>query len=302
MTRPPKRLEDGLKVERITPTKARAMLIHGLLPPEEAEGFKPTNLSANAIMNMLRGANEVRNRTVTPGTVDKYARDMLNQDWLWTGEAIQIDHDGFVRNGQHRLLAVIQSGVTLDFVVVRNVEPRAQLVMDIGRPRSAGAQMQLLGTKSAHHVTAIANLLLRWRAGKMLNTFQASVMEIESILRDEPEVVDGLAATYRVRHVIRKAPQSVLGAAYVEAGHVDVDARDVFFDLLASGADLTTGNPILVLRNKLQGQVGSQVRFRRAGQLYQVVNTWNQWRQGKNDVQMIRIPSNLTSDSFPKMK
>lgn len=302
MTRPPKRLQDTIGLQRITPNKARALLIHGLLPPDEAEGFRPTNLSASAIMSMLRRANEVRNRTVTPDTVTKYARDMRNNDWLWTGEPIQIDHDGYIRNGQHRLLAIIESGVTLDLIVISDVDPKAQLVMDVGRPRGTGAQMQLLGVKSAHHITAMANLLLRWRAGRMMNTFQASVIEVDRLIKTEDTLVAALSMTHRVRNVIRKAPQSVLGAAFVEAGHVDVDARDVFFDLLATGADLGARNPILVLRNRIQGQVSRQVRFQRAGQLWQVIYAWNAWRQGREDVQMIRVPSNLTSDTYPTMK
>lgn len=302
MTRPPKRLQDTINVQRITPSKARQLLIHGLLPPDEVEGFKPANLSASAIMSMLRRVNEVRNRIVTVDTVTKYARDMREGNWLWTGAPIQIDHDGYVRDGQHRLLAIVESGVTLDMIVVNDIDPKAQLVMDIGRPRGTGTQMQLLGVKSAHHITAIANLVLRWRSGRMLNTFQASVMEVDRLIKSEPTITDALAMTHRVRNVIRKAPQSVLGATYVEAGHVDVDARDVFFDLLATGADLSAGSPILVLRNRLQGQVGSQVRFQRAGQLWQVVYAWNAWRQGKLNVQMIRVPTNLTSDTFPIMK
>lgn len=302
MTRPSKKLQDSIGVERITPSRARALLINGLLPPEEAGAFRPGNVSVGTIIGMMKKANEVRNRTVTPDTVAKYARDMREKNWLWTGAPIQIDTGGFVRDGQHRLLAVIESGLEQDFAVVRDVDPRAQLVTDIGRPRSAGAQLQLLQIKNAQHLTAIANLVLRWRSGKMLNTHQSSVMEIEHVVNSEPAVTEGLSAANRIRTYVKGAPQSVLGAMFVEASGVDADACGEFFELLTTGANLAAGSPILVLRNRLQGQVGAQVRFRRAGQLWQVVYAWNAWRQGKTNVQMIRIPSNLTSDTFPVVK
>lgn len=301
MSRPAKRLQDSVEVTRITPRQATALLIHGLIPTDDAGSFRPANLSVNAIIKMLHHANEVRNRTVTIDTVYKYSRDMTEGNWLWTGEPIQIDHDGFVRNGQHRLLAIVHSNTTQDCVVVRDVDPRAQLVIDVGRTRTTGSQIHMSGVSSAHHLTAIANVLLRWRAGRMLNTYQTSVMEVKRLIDAEPTIIDALATTYRVRRNVAKAPQAVIGAAYVEAGHADVDARDAFFDQLATGADLVAHDPILVLRNKMANQVQAQVRFRRAGQLWQVVQAWNLWRQGKT-LQLLRVPSSLTSDTFPTMK
>lgn len=277
------------------------MLIHGLIPPNEADGFQPANLTVNSIINMLHKANETRNRNVTIDTVVKYSRDMSEGNWLWTGAPIQLDHDGFVRNGQHRLLAIIHSGTTQDCLVVRDLDPRAQLAIDVGRTRTIGNQMHMAGISSAHHLTAIANVLLRWRAGRMLNTYQTSVMEVRQLLVDESSIVDALAATYRVRRTIPKAPQSSLGAAYVEAGHADVDARDAFFELLATGVNLESHDPILTLRNKMQNQVAAHVRFRRAGQLWQIIHSWNLWREGKK-LQLLRVPSALTSDTFPTMK
>lgn len=301
MTRPPKRLHDNVEVRRITPRQATTMLIHGLIPAEEADGFKPANLTVNAIITMLHRANEVRNRTVTIDTVLKYSRDMTEGNWLWTGEPIQLDHDGFVRNGQHRLLAIVHSGTTQDCLVVRDLDPRAQLVIDVGRSRTVGNQMQLTGVSSAHHIAAIANVVLRWRAGRMLNTYQTSVMEVNRLIEAEPSITDALSMTHRVRRNVPKGPQSALGAAFVEATHVDVQARDVFFHLLATGAKLEPNDPILTLRNKMQNQVAAHVKFRRAGQLWQIVHTWNMWRQDKK-VQLLRVPSSLTSDTFPEMK
>lgn len=301
MTRPPKRLEDSTGVQRITPRQARALLIHGLIPADDVESFKPANLTVNAIINMLHRANEVRNRTVSIDTVAKYARDMTDGNWLWTGEPIQLDTDGFVRNGQHRLLAIIMSNTAQDLMVVRDIDPKAQLVIDVGRTRTMGNQMHLQQVASAHHITAIANVLIRWRTGRMLNTHQASVMEVKSVIDAEPTLHEALAMTHRVRRNVPKSPQAALGAAFVEAGHVDVEARDIFFDQLITGADLEQHDPILTLRNRMANQVAAQVRFRRAGQLWQIVHSWNMWRQGKK-MQLLRVPSSLTSDTFPVMK
>lgn len=301
MTRATDRLQEKIKVTPVTPRLARTLLIHGLIPADDASSFKPANLTVNAIISLLHRANEVRNRGVTIDTVAKYARDMSSGRWLWTAEPIQLDPDGFVRNGQHRLLAIIMSGTTQDCLIVRDIDPEAQLVIDVGRGRTIGNQMHLQHVASAHHMTAIANVLIRWRSGKMLNTHQTSVMEVKDVIDAEPALAEALAMTHRVRRNVVKAPQSALGAAFVEAGHVDVEARDVFFEQLVTGADLEQHDPILTLRNRMANQVAAQVRFRRAGQLWQIVHSWNMWRANKK-VQLLRVPTALTSDTFPTMK
>lgn len=300
MSRALDRLAENTKPEVITPRRAIALLIYGLLPPDDAENFKPANLSVETIVRMLRQSNEVRNRTVSIDHVYKLARDMTNNKWLWTGDPIKIDTAGYVRDGQHRLLAVIHSGTTQTFNVVRNVTPESQLAMDVGRPRGVAGQMQMVGHASSAHVTAIANMLLRWRAKRMLNTHQSSVMEVAQILAEETDIHAALTATWRIRRNINRAPQAALGAAYVEAGHLDAEARDEFFELLTTGAGLQSGSPILVLRNKMSGQVAIHVRYQRAGQLWQIVHAWNKWRQGKT-LSLMVVPKSLTSDTFPTM-
>lgn len=300
MTRPPKRLQDNIEVVRVTPRVATAMLIHGLLP-EGTDNFSPAKLTVEAIIRMLDSVNQVRNRRVTIDTVRKYARDMSDGKWLWTGAPVAIDPDGFVRDGQHRLLAIVLSGTTQDMLIVKNLDPHAQLVIDVGRPRSIANQMQMAGVGSATRATAIANTILRWRGGLMLNSFSPSVLEINALIESEPDVPTAIAMVHRVFRNVGRAPQSALGAAFVEGGHVDAEARSVFFEYLVTGADLPPGSPILVLRNQMARQLTHNVRFRRAGQLFQIVQAWNLWRKNETS-HIIRVPSKLTSDTFPKMR
>lgn len=289
------------EVVRVTPRIARTMLIHGLLPPEDADKFKPADLTTESIIRLLHQANEVRNRTVSLPHVQKLSRDMTEGNWLWTGEPIQVDRDGFVRNGQHRLLAVVHSNTTQDFHVVRGLDARAQLVIDVGRPRTISTQMHMAGVGSANVATSIANLLIRWRNNKpMLSSYIPSVMEVHSLIEKETEMTHAIGYVYRARKAMKRIPASALGAAYIEGGQLDVAARDEFFESLLTGADLAVDDPILVLRNKLVGTISHNVRARRAGQLYQIVHAWNTWRKD-DTLRQLRIPPTLSSETFPKM-
>lgn len=54
--------------------------------------------------------------------VNQYAREMQAGLWRDNGEGIQIYNDGTLANGQHRLHAIIKSGVTIRMVVVTGVD------------------------------------------------------------------------------------------------------------------------------------------------------------------------------------
>jgi hypothetical protein len=61
------------------------------------------------------------NRPLQPRVINKYVRDMLDGNWVLDGQAITLASDGTIINGQHRLSAVVQSGVTISSLVVWGV-------------------------------------------------------------------------------------------------------------------------------------------------------------------------------------
>lgn len=61
------------------------------------------------------------NKLYDDRTVAKYANAMLNGAWEFNGETISFDTEGHLRNGHHRLAAVIRAGVPVKMRVNRNV-------------------------------------------------------------------------------------------------------------------------------------------------------------------------------------
>lgn len=71
------------------------------------------------------------------GTIDKYAREMAEGSWdINVPQSIALSTQGELMDGYHRLNAVVQSGVTLPFTVMRNVPAAAFSNIDAGRSRS----------------------------------------------------------------------------------------------------------------------------------------------------------------------
>jgi hypothetical protein len=193
-----------------------------------------------------------KNRQVSPKTVAAYARDMEKGDWLNTAEPIKFDPKGNLLDGQHRLAAVIRSGVRIKMAIARNVTSEARKVMDTGRRRSVADNLVMdFGVKNSTQVASAARIIIRWREGllRQSNTLRITDSEIyEFVVENDPALQAAASYAQKLR---RSLPFSLAAvtAAHVETHRVDEDAAKVFWDKVLTGAELRIGDPALSLRN-----------------------------------------------------
>lgn len=107
----------------------------------------------------------IGNRNLRPRKVEKYARDMANGDWAIANDAICFTPDGVLSNGQHRLHAVIASGVTVTMVIGWNIPAESKSVMDTGGGRTPADAMGFHGWKNRVPLAASAKWLMLLRTG-----------------------------------------------------------------------------------------------------------------------------------------
>ena len=122
----------------------------------EVETITPSNASV-----ILADCN-LGNRPIRKRSVDFLASEMLSGSWQpFSADAICFDQDGNLINGQHRLSAVVQSGVTVKMLVGRNVPASSFQVIDRGIKRSTGDDVSQLGCPNSNVVAAlVGNYLL----------------------------------------------------------------------------------------------------------------------------------------------
>jgi hypothetical protein len=75
------------------------------------------------------------NRAIRKRAVDQYADDLRRGNWKLTHQGVAVSLDGRLLDGQHRLSAIVQSGVAAQMVVALDVPENAYLVIDRGKPR-----------------------------------------------------------------------------------------------------------------------------------------------------------------------
>lgn len=74
-------------------------------------------------------------RKVSDAQVSAYAKLMLEGKWDGSISTITVDWNNVLQNGQHRLLAILRSGVAIETVLISNVNPASRTLHDTHMPR-----------------------------------------------------------------------------------------------------------------------------------------------------------------------
>lgn len=104
---------------------------------------------------------EFKQRPITKSLIRKYVTDMKAGKFGLCPEPITFDINGNLTDGQHRLEAVLQSGVTIKAMVSTGWPPETIDLINRGRTRSIAEQLHLHGTSNAIVTAAAVNALVR---------------------------------------------------------------------------------------------------------------------------------------------
>ena len=136
--------------------------------------------------------HNVRNiRPIIPNVVKKYAESMKNGTFEMNGETIKFYENGDLFDGQHRLMAIIESGIPQEIIVVRGINDNIT-VTDVGSGRSIKCLSTSMGGSCSTSMLAGASVIYRG-----FEKMSKSITPKESIARYavEHEALFKIAAT-----------------------------------------------------------------------------------------------------------
>ena len=217
--------------------------------------------------------------------VEQIARALSAGDFEFNGEPLIVDDNGRMIDGQHRCLACVSSGIPFDTLIVSGIRPRAIDTIDQASRRTAADVLRMAAVPNATVTAAAVRLLWahRQHSGMWNNAnVQASPREIEGLLTK-------LGSSFAPHAVMGSAAQRALGGAgsFYAAMHYlmaqkDAVATDRFFESLISGANLPEGDPILLLRRRLDENAKSRKGRLSMVEMYSLfVNAFNASRRGR---------------------
>jgi hypothetical protein len=226
----------------------------------------------------------VKNRKVSKGLVNAYARDMGAADWKMTGEAIKFDTFGHLIDGQHRLLACIEAKRPFDTIVMRGLEPDVQDVMDSGRGRQSWDVLAIHGYTHALRTAAATRNLVFIKNGAC--TFKVSSAEVLRTFARHKQINDSSVMAAQAFGI----SQSLVAAIHYIGSHFlnKSDVAENFLNVFVTG-NSRDGCPAHAWRERLIKTKASKTTVSRSAMFYGSIHVWNLFVAGES-VSHIKVP------------
>jgi hypothetical protein len=196
-----------------------------------------------------------RNRHLRKTTVTSFAADMVNGAWSPSHQGIAFDLNGNLIDGQHRLAAIVKSGVSLWFLVCRDVPVRVDGVkanvmdvLDRGNSRSIADVLKLSHGQTANQniIAATCAMIPRILLGQSERTHKITLAQTLAILNRYKASLKFVAENRPPTIALRAAP---ICAAVAIAHAVEPKKSEEFYRQFSTGVGIDATSPILAIRN-----------------------------------------------------
>tara|TARA_R110002012_G_scaffold103399_1_gene243336 strand:- start:17 stop:835 length:819 start_codon:yes stop_codon:yes gene_type:complete len=137
------------------------------------------------------------NRKLSRRKVEEYRRDIADGKWEVNGEAISIDLNGKLLNGQHRLTAALEANQPITTVVVRGLSPEVVHTIDTGKKRTYSDWLGMNNVPHASGVAATMKVLANLAFGQS-KIRSITHSEMDHILARHPGIVESAARTNKI--------------------------------------------------------------------------------------------------------
>ncbi len=245
------------------------------------------------------------NRKLSRRRIEFYADQMRMNQWSFNGQTITFDEEGHLIDGQHRLQAIIESGQSIETIVVRGVtDDNAQATIDCGMGRTAAHIMQIRGEANSTALAALLKYIWRYenRSSQNIARNRAGNVDIMSVLERHPKARDAvrLPAGKYLREIGGCLAQAAFCKYVLMRALDDEELADAFIEEVATGVNLETDSPSLALRrsilrlNRGLGHNGSGFRDYVLALFVKAMNAW----ANEQPMKQIRY---ATSEAFPRV-
>lgn len=218
------------------------------------------------------------NWDVVTARIEEYADEMRRGEWKENGDSICFTKNARLIDGQHRLQAIIKSGVTVFMLVVYGCEEGAQVTIDTGRTKKAKGVMTVEGLpkwEAGVAGTALHTIINHANGLPLSSNVKRNNREIQNFYLEFPAVKASVTAVSELpRKAILITHSKALVLHYLFA-QKDVAAADEFMQRLFLGDSLARSNPIYQLRQKLNEARISGKPYSFREQYHACIKTWN---------------------------
>jgi hypothetical protein len=229
------------------------------------------------------------NRNMSERVVTAYARDMQNGRWRMTGDPIRFDNTGRLIDGQHRLEACVRSDVPFNTLVIYNLDPSDQDVIDHGKPRRAPDVLQLKGYSYPTQMAAVARIIVGVREGyRDWQKAACTPSEIIATIGRHPNLINSVARCHN--KVAGVSVTHLTFIHYIATEFLKQEERaDAFLNVFRTGVPDYAGCAAHVARERCLRHRNDKLRLRASPQLNMTIHAWNLFLN-REGIKSIHVP------------
>ena len=230
------------------------------------------------------------NRSVSRNNLENLVRAMEAGRWHNDGSPIKFDTQRRLVDGQHRLLAVVHTGIPQTFLVVWGVDPTAMTTLDTGKTRNRADVLKIHDPTlvDVNNVAAATTIMLRWMKGARNNNLRNEyVANDEAVLfydEHKDDIFDANKHGRKMMHAVGAGSNQAFSLCWWLLSQIDAEDAEFFWDRIIDGQGLELGNPIYALREMLRREaMAASTRDRMRTEVFVAltIKAWNAYRKGE---------------------
>lgn len=192
--------------------------------------------------------NNPENRNIRPTHVKLLAQDMQRGDWQFNGDAIRVNGDGSLIDGQHRLSACVKSGVPFQTIFITGLPNDVRRTIDGGARRTNGDRLSMRGVANANTLASSLRFLAAIAGGTLTASTHLTPSEADRIFSAHP----GISHSVTTARSAFPGIGSLLSAVHYIGGYIGSEnAADEFVEVWRSGVPAYKGDPAHMLRERV---------------------------------------------------
>jgi hypothetical protein len=248
-------------------------------------------------------------RSINRDRVRRYAEIMVKGAWEeYNGETIKFDTAGKLVDGAHRIAAVIEAGVKINFMAVYGVQ--SHMNIDTGVNRSIGLMLKQKGEINYNQLgSALKALFLFGKNKIVMSTGGADrpcVSELYTLLNKSPKIRDSVRYVSNKHSKTKKlAPTAaIICIHYLASMKYGRETADQFCQEIFTGANLDYGDPCFTYRKRIINEIdkSSSLGISPKERAALLTKAWNAWINGRELKQLQWRPKGPKKEKFPELE
>lgn len=252
-------------------------------------------------------ATNTMNRPVSRSHVNFLKKEMEAGAFKATGQSIQVSNTNKLLDGQHRLLAVVETGIPQEFVIVYDLPEEVFTVLDRGKTRSPGTAVSMAGFSNGNLRASIARMLLLNDLGLITTALGggggvltgANITPAKTLAYVQANDLNAAITFAQTAYDTgRFFTQTDWAFLYQILSAVNKEDAEAFLTALSNGAELDANSHILSIRNRMaNAAVSATAKLPRLARYIMVYKSWNLMRRGRG-TGLIKV---LPGETLPEL-